>query len=256
MALSPADGSRGDTTRLDRRDFAERVRRTEGTTRWVWSDTTAWSTTTVAVTPPPIAPPGASDDVVFDSSTDNENETVSLNGAQSALSILFRSTGTTTLLGGTTAAPADDTLTIGSGGITLQAGAGAVTIGQTASPGQVGVLLGDSQTWTNNSSSLFTVANGIAGAAALWLVSDLADRGLSRLRAAGVAPVEGGELVGGVEFVDRTGGVGVLVHGASSVAHDPICSHQSKHVGPREPSVRARISLSAKRLSGIGGGPQ
>lgn len=44
VALVPvaADGSRGDTTHLDRRDFAERVRRTEGTTRWVWSDTTAW----------------------------------------------------------------------------------------------------------------------------------------------------------------------------------------------------------------------
>jgi fibronectin-binding autotransporter adhesin len=132
----------------------------------VWSDTNAWSTTTGATTPPPIAPPGASDDVVFNISTDNENETVRLNGAQSALSILFRSTGTTTLLGGTNAAPADDTLTVGTGGITLQAGAGAVTIGQAASPGQVAVLLGGSQTWTNNSSSLLTVANGIARAAA------------------------------------------------------------------------------------------
>jgi hypothetical protein len=108
----------------------------------VWSDTNAWSTTTGAVTPPPIAPPGASDDVVFNISTDNENETVRLNGAQSALSILFRSTGTTTLLGGTNGTPADNTLTIGSGGITLQAGGVAVTIGQAASPGQVAVALG------------------------------------------------------------------------------------------------------------------
>lgn len=43
VALVPvaADGSRGVMTRLDRRDFADRVQRTEGT-RWVWSDTTAW----------------------------------------------------------------------------------------------------------------------------------------------------------------------------------------------------------------------
>ena len=140
----------------------------------VWSDTTAWSTTTGATTPPPIAPPGASDDVVFNISTDNSPETVRLNGAQSALSILFRSTGTTTLLGGTNDTAADDTLTIGTGGITLQAGAGAVTIGQAASPGQVAVALAASQTWTNNSSSLFTVANGIARA-----TGDTTDRTLT-----------------------------------------------------------------------------
>lgn len=44
VALVPvsADGSRGSSTHLDRRGLAERIRLTDGSTRWVWSDTTSW----------------------------------------------------------------------------------------------------------------------------------------------------------------------------------------------------------------------
>ena len=179
----------------------------------VWSDANAWSTTTGAVTPPPIGPPGASDDVVFNISTDNENETVRLNGAQSALSILFRSTGTTTLLGGTDATPADDTLTIGSGGITLQAGAGAVTIGQAASAGQVSVLVGDSQTWTNNASSLLTVANGIARTASDTTNRTLTIAGSGNTTLAG-AIADGG--TGGTLGLAKTGNGTLTLSGTNT----------------------------------------
>ncbi|MEW1833578.1 bifunctional 3'-5' exonuclease/DNA polymerase [Microbacterium sp. NPDC079995] len=37
-----ADGTRGEPAVLDRAAFAARVRRADDTTRWVWSDTTAW----------------------------------------------------------------------------------------------------------------------------------------------------------------------------------------------------------------------
>src|SRR5687767_7272175 len=43
---------------------------------------------------------------------------------------------------------------------------------------------------------------------------DHADVGL---RTAGIAPVEGSELVRGLEFIDRTGGLGELGHGSSFV---------------------------------------
>jgi hypothetical protein len=39
-----------------------------------------------------------------------------------------------------------------------------------------------------------------------------------RLCAARIASIERGELVRGLEFIDRTGGLGVLGHGSSSVA--------------------------------------
>ena len=60
-------------------------------------------------------------------------------------------------------------LQIGDGGITVAAGAGALTLGTTTSQG---VLLGANQTWSNNSSSLVTIrslANNGVGTKTLTL---------------------------------------------------------------------------------------
>ena len=130
-----------------------------------WSATTAWSLDPAATTPNPTAIPGILDDVVFGIDGLATPQTVELDGNQSALSLLFRATTASTLVGGTLATPGNNTLTIGTGGITIDAGAGAVTIGQAAAPGQVAVVLGGTQSWTNNSSNLLSVLNGITGTA-------------------------------------------------------------------------------------------
>jgi hypothetical protein len=93
-----------------------------------WSATTSWSIDGTATTPNPAAIPGILDDVVFGITSIATPQTVYLDGNQSALSLLFRATTASTLLGGTLATPANNTLTIGTGGITVDAGAGAVTI--------------------------------------------------------------------------------------------------------------------------------
>lgn len=67
-------------------------------------------------------------------------------------------------MGGTSGGAAANSLTLGSGGLTVSAGAGAVTLGA-ASGATVSLVLGDSQAWTNNSASLVRARNGISRAA-------------------------------------------------------------------------------------------
>lgn len=91
------------------------------------------------------------------------SDTVYLGGNQTAAGLQF-ATGVTTLLGGTSGGAAANSLTLGSGGLTVSAGAGAVTLGA-ASGATVSLVLGDSQAWTNNSASLVRARNGISRAA-------------------------------------------------------------------------------------------
>jgi len=91
------------------------------------------------------------------------SDTVYLGGNRSAAGLQFAA-GATTLLGGTSGGAAADSLTLGSGGITVSAAAGAATLGA-ASGATVDLVLGDSQTWTNGSAALLRAHNGIARAA-------------------------------------------------------------------------------------------
>ncbi len=91
------------------------------------------------------------------------SDTVYLAGNQTAAGLRF-ATGATTLLGGTSGGAAANSLTLGSGGLTVSAGAGAVTLG-TAGAAAVDLVLGASQVWTNDSASLVRAHNGIARAA-------------------------------------------------------------------------------------------
>src|SRR5690349_11495236 len=65
-----------------------------------WNLTASWSTNSGATTPDPAAVPGSGDDAVFNISTVNTNQTISLNSDQSANSLLFRSAGTVLIQGG------------------------------------------------------------------------------------------------------------------------------------------------------------
>ena len=123
-----------------------------------WNTTTNWSTSSSATTPDPAAVPGALDDVIFNNTAANGNETVTLDANQSAKSLTFNNTGTTTLTAGGTAR----TLTFGtgglSGGITVASGAGAVTLGDGTAASDVLIsLAGGSQSWTNNTANAFTI---------------------------------------------------------------------------------------------------
>ncbi len=123
-----------------------------------WNTNTNWSTALGATTPDPVTVPGALDDVIFNNTATNGNETVTLDANQSAKSLTFNNTGTTALTAGGTAR----TLTFGtgglSGGITVASGAGAVTLGDGSAASDVLIsLAGGSQTWTNNTANAFTI---------------------------------------------------------------------------------------------------
>jgi len=120
-----------------------------------WSTAANWT---------PANVPVAADVVTFNAVGVNGNQIVYLNGNPAATSLIFDNTGTTTLLGGTLATPAANVLTL-SAGITVNAGAGAVTLGSAGVP-QVSVALNGNQTFANNSANLLTIHNGIAPSSA------------------------------------------------------------------------------------------
>jgi len=88
------------------------------------------------------------------------NYTTYLAGTRSINTVTFSNTSTTALLGGTTATAANETINLFAG-LTINAGSGAVTIGDTASSPtrSVNIRMGSS-TIANNSSSPLTIANG------------------------------------------------------------------------------------------------
>ncbi len=131
----------------------------------LWSTAGFWSTDAGATTPDPGAGPVAADTAFFNISTVNTAQTVNLGSAnQAATGLVFNSTGTTLLQGGGT----NRILTLGAGGITVNAGAGAVTIGNAATNGQgAGIALNGNQTWTNNSTNAATVFNAVTGTSTL-----------------------------------------------------------------------------------------
>jgi hypothetical protein len=91
-----------------------------------WGVNTSWSTADDATTQDPAGAPGAADDTVFNISTVNANQTLAFNNTtSSAKSILFRSTGTVTFR---SQSGSVRTLNLAAGGLTVNSGAGAVTL--------------------------------------------------------------------------------------------------------------------------------
>ncbi len=129
-----------------------------------WDVAANWSTAVGFTTPDPAAIPGASDVAFFSISTiTNTAQTVNLNANQAALGLIFLGTNsaTTTLLGGET----DRALTLGTSGIAVNSGAGAVSIGSSTAGQGAAITLGGSQTWTNNSTNTLTIENAVTNGA-------------------------------------------------------------------------------------------
>lgn len=126
-----------------------------------WNTAGSWSTVSGATTPDPGAVPGAGDDVVFNITTVNTAQTVSLNGDQLAGSITNGTTGAVTLVGGGT----DRTLTLGAGGF-ARTGNAATTIGSPTAGQRVNVVIGADQTWLNAiAGSDIVISNAVSAAA-------------------------------------------------------------------------------------------
>ena len=122
----------------------------DGSASGNWNDVANWSTAIGGGTDPG-AVPGAGDDVIFNATTVG-SQISSLGANQAANSISFAANSTTPMT-----IAAGNTLTVGTGGITISAGAAAHTISSTVS-------LLNSASVTNNSASLFTVGGDISSA--------------------------------------------------------------------------------------------
>jgi autotransporter-associated beta strand protein len=123
-----------------------------------WSNTANWWTT-VGGLDNVTAVPTTGQTATLNGTGVNGDQTVYLDGARSVSSLTFANTGTSTLLGGTSGSPASNILTIGTSGITVNSGAGAVTIGGS---GAVPITLGGIQTWTNNGTGALLINGNIS----------------------------------------------------------------------------------------------
>ncbi|QJE97300.1 beta strand repeat-containing protein [Luteolibacter luteus] len=185
-----------------------------------WEAVANWSTVAEATTPDPAAIPGAADDVIFNIDPVDAAVTVGLNGAQSANSLTFNNTGTTSLQGG----GANRTLAIGAGGIVMDAAAGAATIGSGTANQNVAVSLTATQTWTNNSTTAaLSIANPFTAGAGIGLTKagagDVAmTNALNTTNIGGVLNVQAGRLLmsGDITAGGLTGAGTLAVAGAAS----------------------------------------
>jgi fibronectin-binding autotransporter adhesin len=138
-----------------------------------WNSASSWSTVNNAFTPNSAAPPGASDIAFFNITILVGAQTVNLNANQSALGLNFTSPGTVGITG-----PGTQTLTLGTSGIAVNAGAGAETISSL-------IALGAAQTWTNNSSNLLKITNNISNGANTLTIAGTGNTALSGTAALG-----------------------------------------------------------------------
>ena len=118
-----------------------------------WDTASNWWTTPTGTAS--SSAPDITYDAVFNGTGVNGATTVQLEAAQAAMGLYFSNTGTTAINSTTNSA-----LSIGSDGITINPGAGAVTLGDATNTMPLDLV--GSQTWTNNSSSALTVRNAVS----------------------------------------------------------------------------------------------
>jgi fibronectin-binding autotransporter adhesin len=138
------------------------------TTTSSWTDDTKWSdNATSGGTTGTV--PGSGDTAVFNQSSVNGAEIITLSGATSIGGITFKNTGTTTIR---SVDAATKVLTIGAGGITMASGTAQSEVSITGASNLVSVALDASQEWKNQSNAiLFVRSGGSLGAHTLTLTT-------------------------------------------------------------------------------------
>jgi autotransporter-associated beta strand protein len=107
----------------------------------------------------PSGIPNATNADVFFIGSSNQN--ITLDGGYTIRTLGFSNTGITNIRGNSSGTSARTLTTLGSG-ITVNSGAGAVTIGDTPGTyGAVNIALGANNTWTNNSENLLTFTGDV-----------------------------------------------------------------------------------------------
>ena len=125
-----------------------------------WNSTAAWDTA--------VIPTSGADTAVFNAAGMNAGQVTTLDTAtMSVLGLLFQSTSTVSIANGT-----GGPLTLGTGGITVNTGAGADTIA-------ANVTLNGAQSWANSSSSLLTVSGNVSNSANLLTIAGSGNTSIS-----------------------------------------------------------------------------
>ncbi len=123
----------------------------------VWSTAANWATDAGGTVS--ASAPTSGDDLFFNTTSLNSTAvTINVTGSIAAQSLTFNDTAALSILSSGGTARLFD---LGSGGITMAAGAGAVTIGGTSNT--ISSRITASQTWTNNSANQLRITNAFAG---------------------------------------------------------------------------------------------
>ena len=171
-------------------------------------------------TPTPLVP-GATTNVFFSAgslATPTDPGSTTMGDSMSIASLTVNAASSPETRAVTLASSGGNTLTVGAGGITIHAGAGAVTLNPN-------MVLGASETWTNNSANLFTAGGNVSNGANLLTVTGsgnttiagalgngtggLTKTGTGRLTLAGSNTYTGDtRLLGGALFTDANTALG------------------------------------------------
>ena len=116
-----------------------------------WATPANWNTAADGSGGDPATVPTTGDTATFNTSSLNAPTTVTT-AALSIGGLVFNNTGTTFIDGTANAA-----ITLGSGGLVIREGAGAVTIGTISTGHRLSFTLGAAQTWRNDSGNVFTL---------------------------------------------------------------------------------------------------
>ena len=170
-----------------------------------WNDAARWSTDPFSTTPDPLGPAGLSDTATFNIATVTADQFVNLHGDQGAVGLSFFSPGLVSLSGGN----ANHSLLLGTLGVNVGAGSGAVTIGSATDGQRVSVVLLDSQTWANSA--------GASSAASLSVLNNvtLGTTGTATLTLGGNTPNTVNNVIGGV-IGDGAGTLSVTLNGSGN----------------------------------------
>lgn len=189
-----------------------------------WADLSSWSFSPDSSTPNPLSVPTVGFSTLFGIAGIIGPQTVNLGGNQGAADMQFVSSETYTLLGG----GIDRTLSLGSGGITVNADAAPPVLGSSTAGNQVNLTLTASQSWNNKAAGQSIIAhNSVLGTgAALTLAGDggyVFNGSLSGVPLLTVASL------GGVDFNSTVSGIGSLVVGSSVFFNGAVTGSSAFH---------------------------